>query len=329
MISVTMQQVHKLILLLSLLLIAGQSKLWSQELDCKVQVTSQQIQGTNKQIFRTLQSELFEFINNTKWTNHVFGPEERIDCNLMITITDEISADEFKGRISIQARRPVYNSNYNSVLINYVDNDFHIRYVEFDPLLYNESGSNSNLISTVVYWIYIIIGLDYDSFGLESGTEFFEIAESIVNRSQNAPERGWKSFESLRNRYWLVENLLNNRYEGIRQCYYNYHRLGLDIMNNKAADGRMQIAESLTLLQQVHRDKPGSFLMQIFFDAKNDELVNIFSESFPEEKNRVIQILTEVDPSNASKYTKLNEQSGGSSPGTGTSSPRTPMGGMR
>ncbi len=302
-----------------------------QELDCKVQVTSQQIQGTNKQIFQTLQSELFEFINNTKWTNHIFGPEERIDCNLMITITDEISADEFKGRISIQARRPVHNTNYNSVLINYVDNDFHIRYVEFEPLIYNESGANSNLISIVTYWIYIIIGLDYESFGLQGGSEFFEKAESIVNRSQNSAERGWKSFESLRNRYWLTENLLNNRYEGIRQCFYNYHRLGLDVMNNKAPDGRMVIAESLTLLQQVHRDRPGSFLMQLFFDAKNDELVNIFSESFPEEKNRVIQILTELDPSNLTKYNKLTDQGGqsGQNPGMNTNNPRAPMGGRR
>ncbi len=279
----------------------------AQEFDCKIQVMSQQIQGTNKQIFRTLQSELFEFINNRKWTSHVFSPEEKIDCNIMITLTEELSVDEFKGKIQVQARRPVYNSSYNSVLINYVDNNFHIRYVEFEPLEFNESGSNSNLINIVAFYIYIILGLDYDSYGMEGGTPFFEKAEAIVNRSQNAQEKGWKAFESLKNRYWLVENLMNDRYSGIRQCMYQYHRLGLDVMSQKVSDGRSVIAESLRLLQQVHRDKPGSFLMQLFFDAKADELVNIFSESFPDEKNRVVQILNEVDPSNTSKYAKIKE----------------------
>ncbi|MEA3445874.1 MAG: DUF4835 family protein [Bacteroidota bacterium] len=298
----------------------------AQEFDCKIQVQSQQIQGTNKQIFRTLQSELYEFVNNRKWTSHVFSPEEKIDCNIMITLTQEISVDEFKGKIQIQARRPVYNSSYNSVLINYVDNNFHIRYVEFEPLEYNESGSNSNMINIVAYYIYVILGLDYDSYGNEGGTEFFEKAEEIVNRSQNAKEKGWKAFESLKNRYWLIENVMNDRYSGIRQCSYQYHRLGLDVMSKKVSDGRSVIAESMRLLQQVHRDKPGSFLMQLFFDAKADELVNIFSESFPDEKNRVVQILNEVDPSNTAKYAKIKEakqgagsfgQPGGGRPGGG------------
>ncbi len=288
----------------------------AQELDCKIQVQSNQIQGTNKQIFRTLQSELYEFVNNKKWTNHVFSPEEKIDCNIMITLTDELSVDEFKGKIQIQSNRPVYNSSYNSTVINYVDNDFHIRYVEFEPLEFNETGSNSNLVNVIAYWVYIIIGMDYETMGFEGGTEFFEKAEAIVNKSQNAQEKGWKAFESLRNRYWLVENLMNDRYQGVRQCMYNYHRLGLDVMVQKTNEGRSTIAESLRLLQQVHRDKPGSFLMQLFFDAKGDELVKIFSESFPDEKNRVVQILTEIDPSNSSKYTKIREASSSSSGGS-------------
>lgn len=294
----------------------------AQEFDCKIQVTSQQIQGTNKQVYRTMQSELYEFINNTKWTNHVFGPEEKIDCNILINVTDEISSDEFKGKITIQARRPVYNSSYFTNLINYIDADFHVRYVEFEKLEYNESGSNTSLVSVVAYWMYIMLGLDYDSFSYQGGTEFFQKAESIVNRNQNATEKGWKSFESTSNRYWLVENLLNTRYAGVRQCYYNYHRLGLDVMSQKPTDGRMQIAESLSLLQQVHRDKPNSFLMRLFMEAKSDEMINIFSESFPEEKSRVIQILSEIDAANTSKYSKMNEASSGTT-GTG-SSPTSP-----
>lgn len=294
----------------------------AQEFDCKIQISSQQIQGTNKQIFRTMQSELYEFINNKTWTNNKFSPEEKIDCNIMITLTDEISVDEFKGKIQIQASRPVYNSSYKSVLLNYVDNNFHIRYVEFEALEYNESGSNSSLINIIAFYLNIILGFDYDSFGLEGGTPFFERAETIVNQSQNAKEKGWKAFESQKNRYWLVENVMNDRYSGIRQCMYQYHRNGLDVMSKKVSDGRTVIAESLRLLQQVHRDKPGSFLMQMFFDAKSAELVNIFSESFPDEQNRVVQILSEIDPANASKYAKIKEAKQGgstnfSSPGGG------------
>jgi hypothetical protein len=301
----------------------------AQELDCKIQVSSQQVQGTNKEVYRTMQSELFEFINNTKWTNHAWGPEERIDCNIMINITDEVSSDEFRGKITIQARRPVHNSSYFTNLINYVDNDFQIRYVEFEKLEYNESGSNSNLVSIISYWVFIILGLDYDSFSYEGGTEYFQKAESIVNRNQNAVEKGWKSFESLKNRYWLVENMLNNRYSGMRQFIYNYHRLGLDMMAQKPTEGRMQIAESLSLLQQVHRDKPNSFIMQLVTEAKGDEMVNIFSESFPEEKSRVIQILSEIDAANSAKYTRMNETQNSGSPGTpGTmmNNPKTPVG---
>ncbi|MBT3208251.1 MAG: DUF4835 family protein [Bacteroidetes bacterium] len=286
--------------------------IFAQEFDCKVQVMSQQIQGTNKQIFRTLQSEIYEFMNNKKWTEHVFGISEKIDCNIMITLTEEISVDEFKGKIQIQARRPVYNSSYNSVLLNYVDNNFHIRYVEFEPLEFNETGTSSNLVNILAYYSYVILGFDYDTFGMLGGSTFFQKAEQIVSKSQNAQERGWKAFESLRNRYWLIDNLLDDNYKEVRECSYRYHRLGLDIMSEKVNDGRSEIAESLKLLQTAHRKKPGSFLMQVFFDAKADEIVNIFSQSFPDEKNRVIQILTEVDPANSTKYNKIKSGEQGS-----------------
>lgn len=303
-----------LILLISIIIPATVS---AQEFDCRVQVMSQQVQGTNKQIFRTLQSEIYEFVNNKKWTNNVFSAEEKINCNIMITITNEISVDEFKGKIQIQAQRPIYNTSYNSVLINYVDNNFHIRYVEFEPLEFNETGTNSNLVNILAYYLYVILGLDYDSYSMKGGTEFFEKAEAIVNKSQTTQEKGWKAFESLKNRYWLIENVMNDRYSGIREANYQYHRLGLDVMSKKVAEGRTIIAESLRLIQAVHRDKPGSFLMRIFFDAKVDELVKIFSESFPDEQSRVIQILVEVDPSNAAKYNKIKESKNNGTGGTG------------
>lgn len=294
---------RKLLLIFVILIYGG--VLAAQELNCQVQVSAQQIQGTNKQVFETLQSDIFEFMTTRKWTNHVYSLDERIECNILINITEQVSSDEFKGTIQIQARRPVYNSSYNSVTLNFLDNDLHFKYIEYQPLEFNESTHTSNLTSLLAYYSYIILGLDYDSFTTEGGNEFFKKAEKIVNNAQNASEKGWKSFESKKNRYWLVENLLNERYNPIREFFYRYHRLGLDVMYEKVNDGRAEILATLELLQKVYRDKPGLFALRIVFDAKADELVNVFSDGFPEEKNKAYNILKEIDPSNSSKYAKI------------------------
>jgi len=277
----------------------------AQELRCNVQVVSQQIQGTNKQVFRSLQTSVYEFMNNRRWTEHVYNYDERIECNILINLSEQISSDEFKGSLQIQIRRPVFNSSYNTVLFNYKDNDIRFKYVEFQPLEFNENTKQENLVSLLAYYAYVIIGLDYDSFSMEGGSKYFDKAESIVNKMQNASETGWKAFESRRNRYWLIENIQNKAYSPVRECSYRYHRLGLDRMNEKLIDGRAEIAESLRLLQKAHRAKPGSFILQVFFDAKTDELINIFSESFNDEKTRVYNILTDIDPANLTKYKKI------------------------
>ncbi|HAN19294.1 MAG: DUF4835 domain-containing protein [Bacteroidetes bacterium GWC2_33_15] len=280
-----------------------------QELRCNIQVVSSQIQGTNKQVFQTLQNELYEFMNNTAWTNHIYKNEERIDCNIMINLTDH-SGDEFKGSIQIQSRRPVYNTSYNSAILNYKDDDVKFNYVEFEPLEFSLTEHRSNLTSILAYYAYIIIGFDYDTYSLLGGTEYFQKAEQIVNNAQNAAENGWKAFESRKNRYWLVENILNDQYKGVREFQYRFHRLGLDVMSSKEAAGRADIAESLELLQKVYRQKPDPFLF--FYDmvmsAKSDELVNVFSESFMAEADRVYNILVEIDPSRSEKYKKIKEQ---------------------
>jgi uncharacterized protein DUF4835 len=277
----------------------------AQELNCRIQVVSSQIQGTNKQVFTAMQKAIYEFVNNTKWTNHVFDENERIECNILINLTNQISADEFSGTMSIQASRPIYNTNYNSALLNFQDNNIQFKYIEQEVLEYNTTTHTSNLSSLLSFYVNVIFGLDYDSFSNEGGTEFFQKAEAIVNNAQNAPERGWKAYEDRTNRYWLIENILNDTYSPIRDFYYQYHRLGLDVMSEKTTDGRSSIAGSLELLQQVHRKKPSSFIMQVLFDAKADEIVNIFSEAFPEEKRRVYNILKEVNPANTSKFEKL------------------------
>ena len=298
---------RKNLLVVFLLLLPGRAFL--QELNCNVQVISQQIQGTNKQVFETMQTAIFEFMNNKVWTNHVYAPEERIECNILINFSEQISADEFKGTIQVQSRRPVYNSSYNTVLLNYMDNNFHIRYVEYEPLEFNENTFTSNLTSILAFYAYMIIGLDYDSFGFEGGTEFFNMAERVVNNAQNAPQKGWKAFDakSNRNRYWLIKNMLDDDYSPIRQFTYQYHRLGLDVMSEKPDEGRAQIAESIKLLQEIFREKPDPFmhLLQVVIDAKSTEFVQVFSESFAEEKNRVYAILSEIDPSNSSRYEKI------------------------
>jgi hypothetical protein len=281
----------------------------SQELKCNVQVVSQQIQGTNKQVYQTMQTAIYEFMNNTNWTHHVYAIDERIDCNLMFNITDQLSADEFKGTLTIQSRRPVFNTNYNTTMLNYVDNNIQFRYVEFEPLEFDPTQHISNLTSILAFWAYMIIGLDYDSFAYLGGTPFLQQAENIVTNAQNAREGGWKPFESLdhKNRYWLVSDILNDGYRPLREFEYSYHRLGLDIMDGKVTEGRAEIAKSLDKLQSVYREKPDPFIywLQLILDAKRDEMINVFSESFTEEKNRAVRILQEVDPANKNKYEKI------------------------
>lgn len=296
-------------LLYTFILMAFSASIMAQELMCNVQVITQQIQGTNKQVFQTLQTSIYEFMNNTSWTNHKFEVDERIECTMLFNIKEQVSVDEFKGTLQIQSRRPVFNSSFNSVVLNYVDNDIQFKYVEFQPLEFSETSHLSNLTSLLAFYAYFIIGMDYDTYSFEGGTPFFEAAEKIVNNAQNAPERGWRAMESTsrRNRYWLINNILNEDFSPLREFVYKYHRLGLDMMYEKTNEARANIAEYLRLLQKISREKPDPFMfyLQVVLDAKTDELVNIFRESFQEEKTRVYALLNEIDPSHGSKYEQM------------------------
>lgn len=283
----------------------------AQELKCNIQINSQKIQGTNRTVYQTLQTALYEFMNNTAWTNHVYGVDERIECNIVINLTEQLGSDEYKATIQVQARRPVFNTSYSTTVLNFLDNSFDFRYLEFNKLEFSENTHTSNLTSVLAFYTYIILGIDYDTYSLYGGSEYFQKAEKIMNNAQNAPERGWKAYEGNRkNRYWIIENILNEKYRPVREVLYRYHRLGLDMMNEKLIEGRAEIVECMATLQKVYREKPDPYMlfMQLFYDAKNDEFVYLFSESYPSEKARVVNILTEIDNANASKYKAILEQ---------------------
>jgi hypothetical protein len=280
---------------------------FSQELICNVNVTSNKIQSSDKQKFRTLQSAIREFMNNRKWTNEIFKDDERIECNISINVLEELSTDQYKASINIQSSRPIFNSSYYSPLLTYIDEDFNFRYTEHQTLEFNENSYISNLTSVLAYYAYIIIGLDYYTFSLDGGAPYLQKAKNIVNNSQNSPESGWKAFESNKNRYWLAEELLDAKYVDFRTCLYNFHRNGLDKMYEDSEKGRASITESLEYLRKVKRQNPTAFILRIFFDAKSSEISNIYSDSFQDEKARVINLLTELDPSNISKYNKIKE----------------------
>ena len=283
----------------------------AQELFCNVQVNASQIQTSDRKVFQTLQTAIYEFVNNTKWTDASVKNEERIECTFLINIKEKVSNDEYKASIQIQSTRPIYGTSYKSTMLNYLDNNFRFRYLEYQSLEFNENTHLSNLTSVLAYYVYIVLGLDFDTFSEYGGAPYYIKAQNIVNNAQNAREIGWKAFESDKNRYWLVHDLLDTRYEEIHNCYYRYHRVGMDMLSEKTEDGRYDITEALEELRGVYRDNPSAFILKIFFDAKADEITKIYSEAFPHEQARIIKLLTEIDPANSTKYLAITAQSEG------------------
>jgi hypothetical protein len=279
-----------------------------QEFRCNVSVSSSRVEGTYKQVFESMRTDIYEFMNNRKWSDNVFTTDERIECTIFIQITEQVSSDEFKGTIQVQMNRPIFNSSYNSPLLNIKDNDLQFRYVEFQPMEFDETSNSNPLTNILAYYANVILGFDYDTYSPLGGSAYFQKARDIVNRSQNAREKGWRAFEGNFNRFWLIENLTNKAYGPFRELLYRYHRLGLDVMAEKPDIGRSEIADALKNMQRVYRSKPDTYVNRIFFDAKSDELVNIFSKGSTDEKGRVMVILTECDPSNTGKYEKIMEQ---------------------
>ncbi|WP_047247768.1 type IX secretion system protein PorD [Maribacter thermophilus] len=248
----------------------------AQELNCTITINSEQVSQTNQQVFKTLERSLNDFVNKSKWTNRVYKENERVNAQMFITIT-EYESDRFKGNIQIQSSRPVYNTSYESSVFNYKDNQFDFQYIEFQPLVYNENVFESNLVGVISYYVYIILGLDADTFSLEGGTDFYRKAQNIVTQAQGSNYTGW-SQSSDRSRFELVDNLLSNTYKEYRIAMYNYHRKGLDIMADNNSTGKQIIAGTMKLFETMINRRPNAFLIQTFFDAKSEEIRNIFSD---------------------------------------------------
>lgn len=292
----------KWIFLVSLIVFAGMIQ--AQELNCNIQVNSDQIQGTNKSVFNTLQKSMSEFVNNRKWTEMTYANTERIECTMNI-IVKNVEDDIFTTEIQVQSRRPIYNSTYYSTLFNFKDNSYTFNYKEFDQLELNENTITSNLTAVLAYYAYVIIGYDMDSYSRLGGTTAFQSAENIVNSAQGANLDGWKAFENSRNRYALINNILDEAFKKYRNYFYEYHRLGLDEMSSNAANARARIAAGLPTLRDANRARPSAIVISSFLDAKNDEMINIFSKATTKEKTEAVEVLSDVNPTQISRYEQI------------------------
>jgi hypothetical protein len=282
----------------------------SQELKAKISVVASRINTTvDKKIFVTLQTQLNNLINNRKWTNDQFQQNEKIECSFILNLESEVDPNVYSATLSIQAARPVYNSSYQTALVNYIDAEVVFKYAQFQPVEFNENrvqgtdAQASNLTAIFAYYAYMIIGLDYNSFSPKGGEPYFRKAQNIVN---NAPEgksiTGWRVFDGIRNRYWLNENLINNRYNIIHDVFYSYYRDGLDKMYDAEQEARVNVLQSLTQLSTFNKENNNTMILQFFLQGKATEFIGIFKKGTPEQKTKAVELLSDLDIVNASRY---------------------------
>lgn len=277
---------------------------FSQELNCNVVVNAQLTGNENLQIFKTLENQLTEFVNNTQWTKRKFKQQERIDCNIVINVTNQ-NGENFEAGIQVQSSRPVYGSTYNTPIYNINDKDFNFSYLEFQTLVYNENQFESNLISVLAYHINMILGMDAESFALEGGDDYFKQAQRITNYSQQEGFKGWKLEDGLQSRFALIDNILSPTFGDFRKVMYNYHRRGLDIMSENTKDGKNEIALALDFFKKMNANRPNSYLTRVFFDAKAEEIEQIFSSGPNVDVSSLIELLNRVAPTYASKWRNI------------------------
>lgn len=285
-------------------------RLEAQEINARVSVVYAQVATTvDRKVFQTLQNSLVNFINKRKWTSDAFDPKERIDCSFLLQLQSVQDQNIFQATLTVQAARPVYNTTYLSPLINHQDNDVTFRYVEFQPLEFNENRVAgveplaANLTAILAYYINIILGLDYDSFSPRGGDPYFQKALNIVN---SAPDgrgiSGWRPFDAQRNRYWLAENLMNSRYSMIHDAYFTYYRSGMDRMYEDEKATREQLLNSINMLNTLRDATPNLMVVPFFFQGKSDEIIQVFRKSDAQERLRASELLQRLDITNAAKY---------------------------
>ena len=267
----------------------------SQELNAQVIVNSDLVNQTNQQIFKTLERTLNEFINTQAWTEQVFLNQEKITCSFVFNLS-AYSNDQFEATLQVQSERPVYQTNYDSPVLNFLDKDITFSYQEIQPLFFNVSIFESNLISLISFYAYVIIGLDADTFLQNGGSRYFEKARQVVNLAQSSVRKGWKPADGLRNRFWLIDSLRSNTFKEYRQTMYNYHRSGLDQMTNDPIAGKKALMLSIQDLEPLFQRRPNAFLLQLFFDAKVEEIVNLFQEGPKIDFKKTEDVLKKIAP---------------------------------
>lgn len=278
---------------------------FSQELNCDVVVNAQQTGNENVQVFKTLEKQLNEFVNNTHWTNKTFAPQERINCSMVINI-DDYNSDIFQASIQIRSARPTFNSSYSSPVYNFNDRDFTFQYLEFQNLVYNPTQFESNLVSVITYHIYMILAMDADTFSLKGGEEYYSQARTILSYSQQGNFKGWKAEDGLQSRYSLIDNVMSPTYKEFRSVLYNYHLSGLDNMNINPKESKEKIVTSLMELGVLNNRRPNSFILRVFFDAKSEEIEDIFSDGPSVSITDLVTVLTRIAPTHANKWRNIN-----------------------
>ncbi|MFT4666973.1 MAG: hypothetical protein ACI8YQ_004159 [Polaribacter sp.] len=290
---------------LALIFMTSFHGLQAQELQATITINTPLLQTTDPQIFKQLEVAMTEFLNTQQWTDVQYEPEERIQVNISLNITDELSANEFKGDLIIQSSRPVYGGDYQSVVVSNVDKGVQFTYEPFQPVQFSENLFIDNLSSVLSFYAYVIIGMDFDTFSPFGGDDYFQAANDIVNIVPNnltSKYRGWRSLDGNQNRYWVIENLLNPRMRPIRQSLYDYHRLGLDTMHEDVETGKNVMLKAIEAVGKVNKAQANSMLVTMFADAKSSEIIEVFKEGTSQQKALVQKVMGRMDPANSNKY---------------------------
>jgi|SRR6218665_151817 len=276
----------------------------AQQLNCAIQVNSDKVASTNNQIFKNLKNSISDFVNKTDWTGESYEQKEKIDCSMVIII-NTYESNQFTATIQVQSTRPVFNSTYASPVFNYMDNDFSFRYIEFEMLQFNPQSFESNLVSVLSFYSYMILGLDADTYSLLGGNRHYEVAQQIASVAQQSGYKGWNQTDGNQNKYFLANDILSGTFDAYREALYQYHREGLDNMSTDLKTSKEKIIGSINTLSAIYKVRPNAFLTRLFFDAKVDEIVSILSGGPKIALSETIDTLNRMSPLNTTKWSAI------------------------